>query len=63
MKAWFIAHCYKKGLHNLKTNSPKCSSHEAMYLVMLTASVRKWQVEPLISPQRFCKVLERELIS
>ena len=46
MKARFIARGYEEDLHNLKTNSLTCS-HEAMCIVMLTALVKKWQVESL----------------
>ena len=46
MKAHFVADIYEEDSNNLKTDSPICS-YEAMHIIMLTASVIKWQVENL----------------
>ena len=41
MKAYFVTHGYEEDSQELKIDSPTCS-HEAMCIVMLTASVMKW---------------------
>ena len=46
MKARFVANGYEEDSRNLKTGSPTCS-HEAMHIVMLTASFMKWCIESL----------------
>ena len=46
MKTCLVACGYEEDLHDLKTDSPTCS-HEAMSIFMLTASIKKWQVESL----------------
>ena len=56
MKAHLAAHSYEEDLHNLKTDSPTCSS-EAMCIVMLTVSVMKWRVRVWISLQHFCLMI------
>ena len=42
IKVHLVARGYKENSHNLKTDSPTCSC-EAMRIVMLKASVMKWQ--------------------
>ena len=61
-KVCFLAHDYEVNLHNLKTHSSTCS-HKAMCLVMLTASVMKFQVVTLDFPSVFLlgSILEREV--
>ena len=43
MKACLVAYSYEEDSHNLKTDS-LTHSHEAMRIVVLTASVIKWRV-------------------
>ena len=61
MKACLVARGYEENSHNLKTDSPACS-HEAICIVMLTASVMKWWIESLVSTSVFLQgnKLERE---
>ena len=46
MKVCLVAHGHDEDSLNQKTDSPTCS-HKAMHIVMLTASIMKWQVESL----------------
>ena len=62
MKACLVICGYEEESHNLKTDSPTYS-HEVMYLVMLTASIMKWQVEIHDFTSAFLQggMLEREV--
>ena len=62
IKDCLVTHGYEEDFLNPKTDSPTCIC-EAMHLVMLTASVMKWQVETLDFTSAFLQsgMLEREV--